>query len=576
MMSEASLRGIPASDGIAIGPAHRFQHSDLTIPPRDPMPLEQEQRRFEQAVQAAGTELEQVRQRVAERLGETDAAIFDAQRLMLEDPMLRGKVIERLRQGFTAEQSVADSTAELTEMLAGMEAELFAARAVDVRDVGRRIIRLLLGQPLADLSALPGPVVIAATELTPSDTVGLDPSLALGICTARGGLTSHSTILARALGIPAVVGIGDDALAQVPDGIEVVIDGGAGLLVISPQPTTVRSYRHRAAAARQRAEALRKKAQRPARTADGLRVEVAANVGDVASARAADSMGAEGIGLLRTEFLYLEENRPPSEERQVQCYAEIFEVMAGRPVIVRTLDIGGDKPPSYIPFPDELNPFLGWRAIRISLDRPDLFRTQLRAILRAAVGHQARVMIPMITGLDELRRAREMLVEAQASLQRDGLDHADELPLGIMIETPAAAMLADVLSQEADFFSLGTNDLTQYTLAVDRGNATIAGMFQPLHPAVLRLIRTAIESAHHAGKWIGMCGEMAGMRKAIPILLGLGLDEFSMAPGAIPEAKAMIGLWSTERARTVAEQALSLATADEVQRHMDSVLEGIA
>jgi phosphotransferase system enzyme I (PtsI) len=572
-MTETNLHGIPASDGIAIGPVHRFEQADLTIPPRQASSFEDERVRFEQARQKARAELEGVRQRVAQRAGEADAAIFEAHQLMLDDPLLEDKVIERLRQGATAEQAVDEATAEVADMLAGMEAELFAARAADVRDVGRRVIRLLLGRPPADLAELPRSCVIVAGELTPSDTAGLDPSLALGICTARGGLTSHSAILARALGIPAVVGIGDGALDRVPDGIEVIVDGTAGLLVISPEPATVRAYKDRQAAARQRRETLRELAQRPAHTADGRRVEVAANVGDVASARSADDMGAEGIGLLRTEFLYLDEEQPPSEERQIQSYTEIFEAMAGRPVIVRTLDIGGDKPPSYIPFPEEMNPFLGWRAVRISLDRPDLFRTQLRAILRAAAGHQVQVMIPMITGLEELRRARALMAEAQASLQRDGLDHAADVPLGIMVETPAAAVLVDVLAREADFFSLGTNDLTQYTLAVDRGNATVAGLFQPLHPAVLRLIRTAIGAAHRADRWIGMCGELAGMRKAIPILLGLGLDEFSMAPGSIPEAKEMIGRLTIERAQAIAERALALGTAEEVEAYMREEME---
>jgi phosphotransferase system enzyme I (PtsI) len=317
---------------------------------------------------------------------------------------------------------------------------------------------------------------------------------------------------------------------------------------------------------------LKAASDREACTASGRRVEVAANVGEAASARAAVEYGAEGIGLLRTEFLYLDDVQAPGEEKQYRIYREIFEVMCGRPVIVRTLDIGGDKPPSYLPFPEEMNPFLGWRAIRISLDEPELFKTQLRAILRAAVGHQARIMFPMVSDFDELRRARDIVEAVKQGLDRESIAYAVDVPIGIMVETPAAAMLVDVLAEASDFFSLGTNDLTQYTMAVDRGNAKVSGLFQPLHPAVLRLIKQTIEAGHSKGKWVGMCGELAGMPKAIPILLGLGLDEFSMSARAIPEAKALIGKLTDDRAREVASHALTLGTAAGVETYMNEIL----
>jgi phosphoenolpyruvate-protein phosphotransferase len=304
------------------------------------------------------------------------------------------------------------------------------------------------------------------------------------------------------------------------------------------------------------------------RFADGRRVEVAANIGDLASAREAVENGAEGVGLLRTEFLYLNEAQPPPEEKQRALYQAIFEALAGWPVIVRTLDIGGDKPPSYLPFKPELNPFLGWRAIRICLDLPELFKTQLRAVLRAAVGHDARLMFPMISSLEELRCAREVLEQAKAELTAEGLAFAPDVPVGIMVETPAAAVLVDVLAEAADFFSLGTNDLTQYTLAVDRGNAQVAGLFQPLHPAVLRLVKQTIDAGHARGRWVGMCGEMAGMLKAIPILVGLGLDELSMAPRAIPAAKHLLSQLSSERAAGIAAEALAQGTAAGVEALM--------
>jgi phosphoenolpyruvate-protein phosphotransferase (PTS system enzyme I) len=299
---------------------------------------------------------------------------------------------------------------------------------------------------------------------------------------------------------------------------------------------------------------------------------VVANIGEVSSAHDAMEHGAEGIGLLRTEFLYLEDTQPPSEDKQYQIYREIFEVMGTRPVIVRTLDIGGDKPPAYLPFPEEMNPFLGWRAIRICLDEPEMFKTQLRAILRAAVGYRALIMFPMVSGLDELRRAREIVETVKRDLELASIEFAANVPVGIMVETPAAAMLVDVLAEASDFFSIGTNDLTQYALAVDRGNAKVSSLFQPLHPAVLRLIKQTIEAGHAKGKWVGMCGELAGMTKAIPILLGIGLDEFSMNPRAIPEAKHLISKLTEERAREIAGRAMSFGTAAEIENYMKGIL----
>lgn len=571
-MEEIRLRGIAASDGIAIGPAFCYTPPDLTLPARSPGAADDEWARFEAARDSARAELAALRRRVAERARDEEAAIFDAHRMMLDDPALARKVRQAVEGGQTVERAVAAATAELAELLAGMPDELFAARALDVQDVGRRILRILLELPEAALGNLDRPSIVVAQDLTPSDTASLDPALCLGICTAHGGATSHSAILARTLGIPAIAGLGEPLMQTVSTGAELILDGSEGLLVVAPGADTRDGYR--ALRAQQAARFLEMKAgvDREARTADGRRVEVAANVGDLESARDAAAHGAEGVGLLRTEFLYLGDVRPPTEEKQVAAYRGILEAMAGRPVIVRTLDIGGDKPPSYLPFPEEMNPFLGWRAIRVCLEETDLFKTQIRAILRAAAGHAVRIMFPMIGDLDEVRRAREIVARAGAELASEGLPHADGVPVGIMVETPAAALMVDVLSVAADFFSLGTNDLTQYTLAVDRGNPKVAGLFQPLHPAVLRLIRQTIDAAHANGKWVGMCGELAGMPRAIPILLGLGLDEFSMAPRAIPAAKHLIGRLGDDRARRIAEEALSLKTAAEVESYMRDVL----
>ena len=572
IMAEKKFMGIPASDGIAIGSVFCYTPTELVIPVCAAGSVDEEMGRYYSARERAHAELQGLYEAIEKRAGQEEASIFKAHQEMLLDPALEAKVQEFVEIGQTAEQALVNATEELANMLAGMGDELFASRALDVRDVGRRLLRNLLGLPDTALSAVTEPSIIIADDLTPSDTASLDPALTLGFITAQGGLTSHSAILARTLGIPAIVGMGNSLLKDVSTGIFIVMDGRTGELLIEPDERTVERYQKVRSQRESQLQVLKAAAEKDTVTANGRRVEVAANVGEASSARDAMEHGAEGIGLLRTEFLYLDDTQPPSEEKQYRIYREIFEVMKGCPVIVRTLDIGGDKPPSYMPFPDEMNPFLGWRAIRISLDEPELFKTQLRAILRAAVGHQARIMFPMVSDLDELRSAREIVEMVKRDLVHASVEFASDVPVGIMVETPAAAVLVDVLAEASDFFSLGTNDLTQYTMAVDRGNAKVSGLFQPLHPAVLRLIRQTIDAGHSKGKWVGMCGELAGMTKAIPILLGFGLDEFSMNPRAIPVAKNLIGKLTDDKAREIAGQAMSFGTAAEIEDFMKGVL----
>ncbi|MDP1713696.1 MAG: phosphoenolpyruvate--protein phosphotransferase [Anaerolineales bacterium] len=571
-MPEKTFIGIPASDGIAIGPAFCYIPAELTIPVCAAGTVDEEMTRFDMACKRARVELQSLYEAIEKRAGKEEASIFEAHQEMLSDPALEGKVRAEVEIGETVEQALVKATKELASLLAGMDNELFAARALDVKDVGHRILRILLGLPDTALSAVTETSIIIAEDLTPSDTASLDPKLTLGFITAQGGLTSHSAILARTLGLPAIVGMGAGLLEKVPSGTSIILDGRTGEMIFAPGGETIARYKQIKAKRESHLLSLKAAVEKDAHTANGRRVEVTANVGEAASARDAMEHGAEGIGLLRTEFLYLEDTQPPSEEKQYHIYREIFAVMSGRPVIVRTLDIGGDKPPSYFPFPNEMNPFLGWRAIRISLDEPELFKTQLRAILRAAVGHHARIMFPMVSDLDELRRAREIVEVVKRGLEVASVEFAGDVPVGIMVETPAAAVLVDVLAEASDFFSLGTNDLTQYTMAVDRGNAKVSGLFQPLHPAVLRLIRQTIDAGHAKGKWVGMCGELAGMTKAIPILLGFGLDEFSMNPRAIPEAKYLIGKLTDEKARDIAGQAMSFGTAAEIETYMKGVL----
>lgn len=571
-MFERLLKGIPASDGIAIGSVFCYIPAKLTVPVCAAGSVDEELARLNSAREQAHIELQGLFEAIEKRAGREEASIFEAHQEMLADPALEAKIREFIEIGLTAEQALVNATEELAGMLAGMGDELFAARALDVRDVGRRVLRNLLGLPDTALSAVTEPSIIIADDLTPSDTASLDPALTLGFITAQGGLTSHSAILARTLGIPAIVGMGNSLMENVSTGTFIAMDGRTGELLVEPGEAAVDRYQKIKSQRESQLQILKTAAEKDAITANGRRVEVAANVGEASSARDAMGHGAEGIGLLRTEFLYLEDTQPPSEEKQYRIYREIFEVMKGRPVIVRTLDIGGDKPPSYLPFPDEMNPFLGWRAIRISLDEPELFKTQLRAIMCAAVGHNARIMFPMVSDLDELRRARDLVNTVKRDLELASVEFAPDVPVGIMVETPAAAMLVDVLAEASDFFSLGTNDLTQYTMAVDRGNAKVAGLFQPLHPAVLRLIKRTIDAGHSKGKWVGMCGELAGMTKAIPILLGFGLDEFSMNPRAIPEAKNLIGRLTDDQAREIADHAMSLGTAAEIENYMMGIL----
>lgn len=572
-MVETIIEGIPASPGIVIGQVYKHEPPDLTIPKRVSEDPSREWEFFEEAVKSARLELEDVRASVLDLTGEeSEAAIFDAHMLMLDDPMLSEAVRTRIDAGMIVEEALVEAIDQISNMLAAMDDEYFAARAADVRDIGHRVLRILLGIPDSSMANLNKPSIVVAQDLTPSDTAKLNPRYAIGFCTAAGGMTSHTAILARTLGIPAVVGLGEDLSLKTENGTEMVLDGIRGLVVLKPVEQTCRNYRKEIQRRQEWLVTVGESAKEDTYTADGRRIEVGANIGDIETAKRAVAAGAEGVGLLRTEFLYLEHTRAPEEEAQVQAYRQIFEALSPRGVIVRTLDIGGDKPPTYMEFPEELNPFLGWRAIRIGLENENLLKTQLRAILRAAEGHNVLIMYPMISSVEELEQANRLLSQVRNELSEAKIAYASDVPVGIMVETPAAAMIADLLAEHCDFLSIGTNDLTQYTLAVDRTNERVAHLYQPLHPAVLRLINHTIEAGHKAGIWVGMCGELAGMLPAIPILVGFGLDEFSMAPSTIPEAKWLIRKLTGENATKIAQTALSMKTAAEVEDYMREFL----
>ena len=560
-----TITGIPASRGIALGPAFQFLRPHLVVTRYNVQDSMAEWARFESALYVARQQLAAVQASVAGSHGAEEAAIFEAQAMMLDDPDLIEAVRLAIRQeGINAEAALHDAAESYAQALAALDDEYLQARAADVRDVANRVLRVLLNVAESPTAGLKAPSIILAADLAPSDTVMLDKSLVLGFCTAAGGATSHTAILARGLGLPAVVGAGTDILA-LPDSAPLILDGEAGWLVVEPDAATTAAYQAKQAGADAAEAVARASAHEPAITRDGRRVEVVANIGNVAGAHAALAAGAEGVGLLRTEFLFLERTSLPSEEEQYRAYKAIGDAFGGLPVVLRTLDVGGDKELPYLNTPSEQNPFLGVRAIRLCLSRPELFKPQLRAALRAGAGNGLKLMFPMVATVGEVRQARAVLAECRAELQAQGLPVAERMEVGIMIEIPAAAVVADQLAKVVDFFSIGTNDLSQYTMAADRTNAGVASLADAFQPAVLRLIRQVIDAAHAAGKWVGLCGELAGEPLAIPILLGLGLDEFSMNAPAIPTAKQVIRTLRVDEARAIAATVLELESAEEVR-----------
>jgi multiphosphoryl transfer protein len=556
--AERLVRGVAGAPGIATGPLFRYERASIEI--REQFAgFEQEQQRLYGALEAAQGQLAGLREQLQQRGKAEEAAIFDAHRGLLSDPELLDRVQEAIARAISAASAWRDVIAQQASLLEELADSLLAERAADLRDVGERVLRLLAADA-APAAVLPGePVIVVAYDLTPSETAAFDPQFVLGFCTAVGGPNAHTAILARALGLPAVVSAGPAVLEYAP-GTLAILDGRAGTLLIAPNPTELAAAR--AAQSEERAvhTAALHAASMPAATLDGRQVEVAANVGGVADAQQALASGAEGVGLLRTEFLFLDRASMPSEDEQFAVYAAIVQAMAGRPVIVRTLDIGGDKPLAYLKLPAEENPFLGERGIRLCLAHPDLLEQQLRAIVRAANNGPLRIMFPMVADLEELRAARALLDAVRAKLAGPPIE------VGIMVEVPSAALMADLFAPEVDFFSIGTNDLTQYTLAMDRTHPTLAAKADGLHPAVLRLIGRTAEAAHAAGKWVGVCGELGADPLAVPILIGLGVDELSVSVPAIPTVKAQIRSLRMEECQQRARQALACATAQQVRK----------
>jgi phosphotransferase system enzyme I (PtsI) len=510
----------------------------------------------------ASEETLRLREKTLTAAGEDEAAVFDAHLLILKDPEFLAQTTSRVRSGLSVEQGVAEVAEQFAAQLEALQDDYLAQRAIDIRDVAVRLVRALEGGSALELPSIPQGSIVIADELAPSDTVSMDPDVVAGIATSRGGPASHTVIFARAMQLPAVVGVGPE-LSQVKNGEVLVLNGQTGELVIRPTEEDVARARRPVGSARKNAGPSSKD---EVHTRDGRRIEVGANIGHPREARAALDEGAEGIGLLRSEFLYLGRATVPDEEEQYEAYRSVAKVFGSRPVIIRTLDLGGDKPVSYLPFPAEANPFLGWRGLRICLDERELFLSQLRAILRASAHGRVRLMFPMITGLDEIQVALGLLEEAKRSLRARNQSFDSELEVGIMVETPAAALLAGQLASEVDFFSLGTNDLTQYALAVDRTNERIAWLYRPEHPAVLRLMSITATAAKEAGRWVGICGEMAGDLPLVPLLIGLGLRELSVSVSRLAEVRHAVGRLEAEACRRLAEEALACASPDGVRR----------
>jgi phosphocarrier protein FPr len=553
----AVLLGVAASPGLAVGRVFQVRREEWVVPESGDDPY-RERRRLDQATETAKLQLEALQARLHAEADAGKAAIFAAHQELLEDPDLLDIADSAIAKGKSAAFAWRHAYSLHAERLAGLRNELLAARANDLRDVGLRVLKLLLGVT-AEEPRMPAETILVAEDLTPSDTASLDRSKVLGFCTTAGGASSHVAILARSLDIPAVAGIDPGALA-LADGSPVILDGAKGTLRLNPSPAEIERIRRR----QQRLAAKRQTdlahALETAETTDGKRVEVVANIGGVADAEQAVALGGEGVGLLRSEFLFLERATAPSEEEQLQVYSQIVNILgAERPLIIRTLDVGGDKPLPYLPIPREDNPFLGERGIRVSLDRPELFRIQLRAILRASRIGKVSVMFPMIATLADLRAAKVILEEERLRLG------CDPIPVGIMVEVPAVAVMAESFAREADFFSIGTNDLTQYTLAMDRGHPKLAPAVDGLNPSILHLIASTVEAAHQYRRWVGVCGGIASDPQAVPILLGLGVDELSVSVPTIPGIKAQIRAVSLAECCDLAHTALAKDTAAEVR-----------
>ncbi|MFJ7936664.1 phosphoenolpyruvate--protein phosphotransferase [Sporosarcina sp. NPDC096371] len=564
------LKGIAASSGIAIAKAYCLVEPDLSFSQKSITDGAEEVARFQSALAVSKSELESIRDIAEKELGQDEAAIFNAHVLVLTDPELIGPIEENIKTNLVnAEHALKETTDLFITMFEQMDNEYMQERAADIRDVTKRVLSHLLGVKIVNPSLISEEVIVVAEDLTPSDTAQLNRQFVKGFTTNIGGRTSHSAIMARSLEIPAVVGT-KESTQRIQDGDLIIVDGLNGEIHINPSAEVISTYESEQQKFEQQKVEWAKLVNEKTVTADGHAVELAANIGTPEDLEGVAANGGEGVGLYRTEFLYMGKDKLPTEEEQFEAYQKVLQGMAGKPVVVRTLDIGGDKELPYLQLPEEMNPFLGLRAVRLCLTEQDIFRTQLRALLRASVFGNLKIMFPMIATLDEFRQAKAILEEEKQALLASGTPIAERIEVGIMVEIPSTAVLADVFAKEVDFFSIGTNDLIQYTMAADRMNERVAYLYQPYNPAILRLVKMVIDAAHKEGKWAGMCGEMAGDDVAVPLLIGLGLDEFSMSATSILPARSQIRQLKKSDMVELANEALQMATADEVAQAVNA------
>ena len=567
------IQGISGSRGVAVGNVYRYIQEEIVIPDYTVAEdkVEEEIGKFAAAMAATLKQLDTIRQKALDEMGPEEAAIFEAHMQIAQDPSLSDGIKSLVESSHT---NVVAATAQTIETFAniflGMEDPYMRERGADIKDIGDRLMRNMLGMNPRGLSHISGEVILVAQDLAPSDTASLDKNVVKGIVTAAGGPTSHAAIMARTLEIPAVMGVGD--IEGFVDGDKAAVLGTDGIVEMNPSDADWAEYINQAEAFQEELKRLRESANLEATTTDGHYVELFGNIGKSKDAKHALTMGAQGIGLYRTEFLYMENDELPAEDVQFEEYKKVAQDMKGKPVIIRTMDIGGDKELKCLDLPSEMNPFLGYRAIRISLNRPDIFKVQLRALLRASAFGDIHIMYPMIASVEEVKQANAMLDECKEELTAEGKEFNKDIKVGIMIEVPAAAVISPILAKYVDFFSIGTNDLCQYTLAVDRMNEAIGSLYQPLHPGVLRLIKHVIDASHEQGKFTGMCGELASDPVATMILLGLGLDEFSMTASSIPLIKNILRSVSKAECEEVANKVLTMDTAEEITAYAKSVL----
>ncbi|MHD00422.1 phosphoenolpyruvate-protein phosphotransferase PtsI [Salmonella enterica] len=569
------ISGILASPGIAFGKALLLKEDEIVIDRKkiSADKVDQEVERFLSGRAKASAQLEAIKTKAGETFGEEKEAIFEGHIMLLEDEELEQEIIALIKdKHMTADAAAHEVIEGQATALEELDDEYLKERAADVRDIGKRLLRNILGLAIIDLSAIQEEVILVAADLTPSETAQLNQQKVLGFITDAGGRTSHTSIMARSLELPAIVGTGS-VTAQVKNGDYLILDAVNNQVYVNPTNDVIEQLRAvQEQVATEKAE-LAKLKDLPAITLDGHQVEVCANIGTVRDVEGAERNGAEGVGLYRTEFLFMDRDALPTEEEQFAAYKAVAEACGSQAVIVRTMDIGGDKELPYMNFPKEENPFLGWRAVRIAMDRKEILRDQVRAILRASAFGKLRIMFPMIISVEEVRALRKEIEIYKQELRDEGKAFDESIEIGVMVETPAAATIARHLAKEVDFFSIGTNDLTQYTLAVDRGNDMISHLYQPMSPSVLNLIKQVIDASHAEGKWTGMCGELAGDERATLLLLGMGLDEFSMSAISIPRIKKIIRNTNFEDAKVLAEQALAQPTTDELMTLVNKFIE---